>query len=103
MDSDCVPAGVATQKQTLTIGGIVFDHVTYDREGDVLCVRRGDATDAVDWIGTAEGDGTSHGPDGGLIGITTLNARARLEEDGKIELALPEHTIEVRDLGDALT
>jgi len=56
----------------------------------------------VDFDGTAEGDGTSYGPDGSLVGITILNARLRLEEDGKIVLTLPEHRVEVTDLGDVL-
>ena len=87
---------------TVTIAGITFDNCEYDRRGDVLYVNVGDPADAVDWIGTAEGDGTCHGPDGSLIGMTILNARARLEEDGKIELTLPEHTVVVTDLGDVL-
>ena len=101
MDSHGVSSR-ATSK-ALKIGGIVFDNVLYDRRGDVLYVNVGDPGDAVDWIGTAEGDGTSHGSDGSLIGMTILNARARLEEDGKIELTLPEHRVEVSDLGDALS
>ena len=99
MDSHSVSTP-ATAK-TVKIGGIVFDNVSYDRQGDVLYVNVGDPGDAVDWIGTAEGDGTSHGPDGSLIGMTILNARARLEQDGRIEITLPEHRVEVRDLGDA--
>ena len=35
--------------------------------------------------------------------MTILNARLRLEQDGKIELTLPEHTVSVTDLGDLLT
>ena len=54
------------------------------------------------WDSTVEGDGTQYGPDGSLIGMTILNAKLRLEEDGKLELTLPERRVEVRDLGDAL-
>jgi len=88
---------------TLKIGGIEFDNNFYDRDVDVLYVNVGDPGNAVDWIGTAEGDGTSHGPDGSLIGMTILNAKHRLEKDGKIELTLPEHTVVVTDLGNLLT
>ena len=35
--------------------------------------------------------------------MTILNAKLRLEQDGKIELTLPEHTVAVTDLGDLLT
>lgn len=86
----------------MKIGGIVFDNCEYDAQGDVLYANVGEPGDAVSWIGTSEGDGTSHGPDGSLIGLTILNARHRLEHDGKIELTLPEHTVTVTDLGGVL-
>lgn len=101
MDSHGVSARVASK--AVKIGGIVFDNNCYDAKGDVLYVNVGDPADAVDWIGTAEGDGTSHGPDGSLIGLTILNAKHRLEENGKIELTLPEHTVAVTDLGNLLS
>ncbi|MHB8643311.1 MAG: hypothetical protein ACYDA3_10545 [Gaiellaceae bacterium] len=87
----------------MEIGGIVFDNCEYDQRGDVLYVNVGEPGDAVEWIGTAEGDGTSHGPDGSLIGMTILNAKHRLERDGKIVLTLPEHTIAVTALDDLLS
>ncbi len=102
MDSHSVSARVAPQK-TVKVGGIVFDNCEYDQRGDVLYVNVGDPADSVDWIGTAEGDGTSHGPDGSLIGLTILNAKLRIEQDGKIELTLPEHKVVVTDLGDVLS
>ena len=99
MDSHGVPTAIPA---TMTIGGITFDRVVYDREGDVLYLHVGDPAAAVDFDGTAEGDGTSYGPDGSLVGITILNARLRLEQDGKIELTLPGHQVEVTDLGAVL-
>ncbi len=99
MDSHGVPAKIAT---TVRIAGIEFDRVVYDREGDVLYLHVGDPADAIDFDGTAEGDGTRYGPDGSLIGITILNARLRLEEDGEIVLTLPEHRVEATDLGAVL-
>lgn len=101
MDSHRVPAGVTAK--TVKIAGIVFDNVEYDRPVDILYVNVGDPADAVDWDGTAEGDGTSYGPDGSLVGMTILNARYRLEHDGKIELTFPERRVVVRDLGDVLS
>jgi uncharacterized protein YuzE len=80
------------------IAGIEFNRVVYDAEGDVLYLHVGEPSTAVDFDGTAEGDGTRYGPDGSLVGITILNARLRLEEDGKIVLALPEHRVEASDL-----
>lgn len=96
--------GVSAKRvaSSVKIGGIVFDNCEYDAEGDVLYVNVGDPGDAVAWIGTAEGDGTSHGPDGNLIGMTILNARMRFEQDGAIELTLPEHTVRVTDVGGVL-
>jgi len=88
---------------SLRVGNIEFDRVAYDSRGDVLYLHVGDPADAVDAIGTAEGDGTFHGRDGSLVGLTILNARLRLEEDGKIELTLPEHKVVVTDLGDVLS
>ena len=99
MDSHGVPTAIPA---TMTIGGITFDRVAYDREGDILYLHVGDPAAAVDFDGTAEGDGTSYGPDGSLVGITILNARLRLEQDGKVELTLPEHQVEVTDLGAVL-
>jgi uncharacterized protein YuzE len=98
MDMDSVPR--RTGAGPVTIGGIVFNNNSYDETADVLYVNVGKPGDAVDWIGTAEGDGTSHGPDGNLIGMTILNAKRRLERDGRIEFTLPEHKVVVTDLGD---
>lgn len=95
--------GVSTKRATtVKVGGIEFDNNLYDREVDVLYINVGDPGDAVDWDGTAEGDGTSYGPDGSLIGMTILNAKRRLERDGKLEFTLPQQTVVVTDLGDAL-
>lgn len=96
--------GVHTRRASpaVTVGGIVFDNNVYDTRGDVLYLHVGEPDGAVDYDGTAEGDGTRYGPDGSLVGLTILNAKLRLEEDGKIELTLPGHTIAVTDLGDLL-
>lgn len=100
MDSHGVSAKRAAE--TVTIGGIEFDNNFYDRDVDVLYLHVGDPGDAVDAIGTEEGDGTFHAADGGLLGLTILNAKARLEEDGKIELTIPRQTLAVTDLGGLL-
>jgi uncharacterized protein YuzE len=68
----------------------------------VLYLHVGEPASAVDFDGTAEGDHTRYGPDGSLVGITILNAKMRLETDGKIELTLPEHRIEMRGFGELL-
>lgn len=96
--------GVRTEHaaSTVIVGGIAFDNNHYDRRGDVLYLHVGDPSTAVDFDGTSEGDATRYGPDGSLVGLTILNAKLRLADDGKIELTLPEHRVEVTDLGDAL-
>jgi len=66
VDSHGVSEEVASR--TVTIGGIRFDRVTYDAPGDVLYLHVGDPADAVDYDGTAEGDGTQYGADGSLVG-----------------------------------
>ena len=99
MDSHSVSAKVST---TVTIVGIEFDDVVYDKKGDVLYLHVGDPGSAVEFDGTAEGDGTSYGPDGSLVGLTILNAKLRLDEDGEIVLTLPEHRVVVTDLGHAI-
>jgi len=101
MDSDSVPA--QSCPKTVKIAGIEFDNNFYDAEVDVLYLHVGDPSDAVDWDGTAEGDGTSYGPGGNLVGLTILNARRRLVEEGKIVLTFPEQRVEARDLDDVLT
>jgi uncharacterized protein YuzE len=96
MDSHGVPASFAAQ--TVRIAGIEFDNVEYDSRGDVLYLHVGDPASAVDFDGTAEGDATRYGPDGSLVGLTILNARLRLESEGKIVLTLPEQRVEATDL-----
>jgi len=88
---------------SLRFGGIEFDHVFYDREVDVLYMRNGPSTDAVDWDESPEGHHLRYGADGGLVGITVVNARRILEEDGKIVVTLPEQQIQASDLEAVLT
>ncbi len=100
MDSHSVQTAPASK--AVKVAGIEFDNNLYDARGDVLYLHVGEPSDAVDYDGTAEGDATRYGPDGSLVGLTILSAKLRLEEDGKIELTLPEHTVVVTDLGDLL-
>jgi uncharacterized protein YuzE len=87
---------------TLEVAGTEFDNNYYDREVDVLYLHVGDPSSAVDWEDSAEGDGLRYGADGSLVGITILNARRRLERDGKVVITLPDRRLEVTDLGDTL-
>lgn len=83
---------------SVKFGGIEFDNVFYDREADVLYMHVGPSKTAVDWDESPEGHHLRFGADGAIVGITIVNARRILEEDGKIVVTLPEHQIETTDL-----
>jgi uncharacterized protein YuzE len=86
---------------TVRVAGIDFDRVSYYRDGDVLYLSVGrDAP--TDWDESAEGDGVSYGRDGSIVGLTILNARKRLEREGKIVITLPQQRVEATDLDEVL-
>lgn len=87
---------------SVMLGGVEFDNVDYDREADVLYLHVGEPRTAVDWDESPEGHHLRFGADGQLVGITIVNARWLLDEDGVIVITLPERRIETRDLGDVL-
>lgn len=87
---------------SVMLGGVEFDNVDYDREVDVLYLHVGESSTAVDWDESPEGHHLRFGVDGQLVGITIVNARWLLDEDGVIVITLPERRIETRDLGDVL-
>ena len=100
MDSHITPPAVAAGR--VTIAGIEFDRVVYDRDADVLYLHVGDPASAVEFDATPEGHHTRYGPDGTLVGLTIVNARLLLAEDGEILLTLPEQQVHATDLGTAL-
>ena len=87
---------------SVMLGGVEFDNVDYDREVDVLYLHVGEPSTAVDWDESPEGHHLRFGADGQLVGITIVNARWLLDEDGVIVITLPKRRIETRDLGDVL-
>lgn len=87
---------------SVMLAGVEFDNVFYDREVDVLYLHVGEPSTAVDWDESPEGHHLRFGADGQLVGITIVNARWLLDEDGVIVITLPERRIETRDLGDVL-
>jgi len=99
MDSDGVSTGGST---LVTIAGITFDRVVYDRDADVLYLHVGEPSSAVDFDGTPEGHHTRYGPDGSLVGLTIVNARWLLQNEGEIVVTLPEQKVRAPDLGDVL-
>jgi uncharacterized protein YuzE len=71
------------------VGPYEFDHVSYDEEGDVLYLRRGERRAAADTFGTPEGHAVRLDEDGEVIGITLVNAKWLADRDGKIVVTLP--------------
>jgi hypothetical protein len=88
---------------SVQFGEIVFDSCSYDAEGDVLYLRNGPSADAVEFDACAEGHHTRFDAMGALVGLTILNARLLLAEDGEIVVTLPDRVLRARDLGDVLT
>jgi uncharacterized protein YuzE len=74
---------------TVHVGPYEFDHVTYDSEGDVLYLRRGEQRDAADTFGTPEGHAVRLSESGEVLGITIVNAKWLLQRDGKIAVTVP--------------
>jgi uncharacterized protein YuzE len=74
---------------TVHVGPYEFDHVSYDSEGDVLYLRRGERRDAADTFGTPEGHAVRLDESGDVLGITIVNAKWLLARDGKIAVTVP--------------
>ncbi len=74
---------------TVEIGNLTFDRVRYDADGDVLCLHRGDPSDAVDFDASPEGDALRFDRQGALFGVTILNVRWLLDHEGGITLTIP--------------
>jgi uncharacterized protein YuzE len=87
---------------TVTIGNLDFGRVRYDGEGDVLYLHRADPKEAVAFDASPEGHHLRFNAAGELIGVTIINAKWLLDNEGKIVLTLPKR-IEVGPdaLGDA--
>ncbi len=71
------------------VGQYEFDDVSYDREGDVLYLRRGEQRKAADTFGTPEGHALRLDEQGDIIGMTIVNAKWLLDRDGKLTITVP--------------
>lgn len=74
---------------TLTIGDTTFDHLSYDREADVLYLSVGEPQPADHTFGTPEGHAVRLDKDHRIIGMTLVNAGTLLER-GDLEVTLPQ-------------
>ncbi len=72
------------------IENIEFDRVSYDRDVDVLYLHVGDPEEAVDFDAAAEGHALRYDDLDRLVGITILNPRLLLEEQGEVVITTPE-------------
>jgi uncharacterized protein YuzE len=88
---------------TVHVGPYEFDHVSYDSDGDVLYLRRGDRQEAAETFSTPEGHAVRLDENGEVIGITIVNAKWLVERDGKVTVTVPS-LIETNadDLAEAL-
>ena len=87
---------------SLTIGAVTFDHVSYDRDADVLYLSVGDPATAVDFDESAEGHALRYDGEGRLVGITIVGASKLLERDGEVLVTPPQLRVERDDLAAVL-
>jgi uncharacterized protein YuzE len=89
---------------SITIGGVTFDRVSYDREADVLYLHAGDPHDAVDFDESPEGHALRFDSSGRLVGVIIVNAGRRLAAQGRITLTVPrpQWHLEASDFARAL-
>ena len=74
---------------SITIGGVTFDRVVYDREGDVPYLHVGDPATAVDYDESHEGHGLRFDASGRLVGVTMVSIRRMLEAGEPITVTIP--------------
>jgi uncharacterized protein YuzE len=75
---------------TITIGSSTFDNVFYDADVDVLYLRVGDPSTAVEFDESPEGHALRFDVEGRLVGVTIVNAKSLIDRDGEIAITVPE-------------
>jgi len=85
------------------VGPYEFDRVSYDKDGDVLYLRRGPEQTAADTFGSPEGHAVCLDGQGDVIGITLTNAKWLSEREGKLRVTVPRRLeADLADLARAL-
>jgi uncharacterized protein YuzE len=74
---------------TVHVGPYEFDQVSYDSDGDVLYLRRGERREAAETFSTPEGHAVRMDENREVIGITIVNAKWLVERDGTITVTVP--------------
>ncbi len=74
---------------TVRIGDVVFDHVDYDEEADVLYLHVGDPSSAVGFDESPEGHALRFDAAGRLVGVTIVGARRALDSGEHLCVTVP--------------
>ena len=82
------------EAMTITIAGISFDHRHYDEHGDVLYLNVGELRPAARGLETPDGHAIHYDENGAMIGLTLLNVRHTLEQDGRLTVTPPPERLE---------
>lgn len=72
------------------IGPHQFDLVSYDQRGDVLYLGRSNAEPPAVTDATPEGHAVQFDAGGSVVGLTVVNARWLIEDQGKLVITIPE-------------
>lgn len=75
---------------SITIGGIEFDHHSYDERGDVLYLSIGEPRVPAETDATPEGHAVDFDADGNVIGMVLVNVRWLIKRDGELRLTWPD-------------
>lgn len=74
---------------TVHVGPYEFDQVSYDRDGDVLYLRRGERQEAAETFSTPEGHAVRMDENREVIGITIVNTKWLVERNDKVTVTVP--------------
>jgi len=75
---------------SITIDGITFDQVVYDRDADVLYLHVGDPSTAVDFDESPEGHALRFDGKGHVVGITLVRPRHLMQQGGPLTVTMPK-------------
>ncbi|MHB1534199.1 MAG: DUF2283 domain-containing protein [Acidimicrobiales bacterium] len=81
---------MSTDNGRITIGGVTFDRVRYDRDADVLYLHVGDPSLAVAFDESPEGHHLRFDELGRLVGITIVGVGRDLKGGRTIVVTAPE-------------
>lgn len=80
----------------IRIGDVEFDVYAYDQRHDVLYLSVGEPREATETVATPEGHEIRFDEDGGVLGVTLVNAKWLLERDGSIGITFPSRRVGAR-------